>query len=192
MKLLNELIDSGHVVGTIGDIPPDPKLGFAVWARKEPKAVFQNFANLARDISSLPLKVFVDDICTIAMTGRTAEEQALINNRYSDFFLGFGCEVYFSSSLYDKSGILSVMLPVAQRLTVNEFIRCLPEEKRHGLETLGLDEVGHALLELALFERMRAYCDSLLIGQFSQAVVVAHRNISLDPLSAIIVPKIVP
>lgn len=164
-----------------------------VWARKEPKNSFFAFIALSKAISNEPLAVFVDDLCPQLVMKRTEQEQANISEQYREFFNSAGCAVRFSSEIYAtkfSDSIFPALIELGRQVPVNEFKRCLPKIKRQDFNQLTLTEVFHLLLELLLLEQVKERCNLLLVGHFSQAIVVCHRKTSQNPLSAIAVPKL--
>jgi hypothetical protein len=144
-------------------------------------------------LTSKSLVVFVDDLCSRLVTKRTQQDQEKMNNRYREFFETVGCMMRFSSEIYTtkfSTDVFPLLLRVGQRVPFSEFKRCLPKNKRNNLDNLTLDEVLHLLLELLLLEQVKEKCNLLLVGHFSQAIVVCHRKISQNPLSAIAVPRL--
>lgn len=193
MSIIYTLKSQGLVTNILGSIPQIVRPAFAVWARKEPKNPFQAFIALSRVISSEPLTVFVDDLCSQLVMKRSRIEQIKINELYSNYFNDSGCVVYFSSELYGNifdAEIFPLFLESGRRVSVNEFKRCLPESKRRALNNLTLDEILHLLLELSLLEKVAKKCNLLLVGHFSQAIIVCHRKTSNNPISGIAIPKL--
>jgi hypothetical protein len=190
---LDKLRARGLVAGTIGEISPQAKLAFNVWARKAPKRPFLAFTALAQTLSEQPMIVYVNDALSMVAAGRTIKDQSLLNDQYRDFFNREGCAVEFSSDIYStnlKDGLLASILEIGNRMSVNEFIRCLPRERRANYSQCSLADCLHALLELTLMEHIGRKCDTLLIGHFSQAIVASHRNLSRNPLAAVVLPKL--
>ena len=191
-SVIDALRREGLVIDTIG-VPTKQTLpALVVWARKEPKYEFRALVALARTLSPEPPVVFVDDTCSRVITERSSTQQESLNGRYVDFFMGQGCEVRLSSSIYDAlfgSDKMSAIMEIGMKIPLAEFIRCLPEKKRLGLTELHLGETLHALFELLLFEHVSKERNLLVIGQFSQAIVSTHRNVSDSPLAAVVVPR---
>jgi len=191
---ISELKSRRIVTNIIGPFPTKaPRPALVVWARKEPKDSFLAFISLSRALSNEPLGVFVDDLCSQIITKRTLSEQQSMNERYSDFFVSRGCALTFSSEIYSakfSTGIFSSLVRLGRQIPVNEFKRCLPEPKRRNFSTLTLGETIHLLLELLLLEQVKKKYNLLLVGHFSQAIVVCHRKTSPAPLSALAIPKL--
>lgn len=183
----------GLIIGTIG-VPPSQVLpALVVWARKEPKYEFRALVALARTLSLEPPVVFVDDTCSRVITERTLDQQESLNKEYVEFFLEQGCEVKLSSMIYDSlfgCEKMAAIMNVGKKVSLAEFMRCLPEKKRLGLTGLRLGETLHTLLELLLFEQVSKERNLLVIGQFSQAIVATHRNVSSNPLAAVVAPRL--
>lgn len=189
---VNALQRSGLVIDTIGAQSAQILPAIVVWARKGPKYEFHALVALARSLSSEPPVVFVDDTCSRIITERPLDQQELLNGRYVEFFQERGCEVRLSSSIYDVmfgSQKMAAVMDIGRKIPLAEFMRCLPEKKRFGLTELHLGETLHALFELLLFEQVRKERNLLVIGQFSQAIVATHRNISSNPLAAVVAPR---
>jgi hypothetical protein len=185
--------DAGLVEGCIGSVKENSRLGLVVWGRSDPKDVFTAHLTLARYLSGVPLVVFVDDLLPMALLRRSTLEQSQMNQKYEKFFNKRGARVIFGSSIIIEKhpeGIVKATMQLADRLTISEFVRTLPEKKIKKFDELKYSEVIHALSELLIFEDVRDTIDTLLIGRFSQAIVAAHRNIVSDPLSAIVMPKL--
>lgn len=192
MDRVRELINRGIVSSVIGSVPQEPRLALVVWARKPPKPPFAGLVSVAKAISRRKLSVYVDDVCSMFVTGKSDREQREMNRLYSNYFGDLGCDVAFSSILYGgcENGVLSRLLAVGSKVTAGEFKQCLPEDKRIRLESLTADELLHALFELTLLDRVASERDSVLVGQFSQAILAAHRNVCASPLSAIVLSRI--
>lgn len=191
-SVIDALRRKGLVIDTIG-IPTTQILpALVVWARKEPKYEFHALAALARIFSPEPPVVFVDDTCSRVITERPFDQQELLNRKYVAFFQERGCEVKLSSAIYDAmfgSEKMAAVMDIGKKISLAEFVRCLPEKKRLGLDELHLGETLHALFELLLFEHVSKERNLLVIGQFSQAIVATHRNVSDSPLAAVVVPR---
>jgi hypothetical protein len=192
-SIISKLKSRGLITNVIGSTPSKIRPALAVWARKEPKDVFLAFVALSEAITNEPLAVFVDDLCSQLVMERTQNDQAKMNERYREFFEVAGCVVKFSSEIYANefsAGVFPLLIELGRHVPVNEFKRCLPEDKRRGFNKLTLDEILHLLLELSLLERVAKECNLLLVGHFSQAIVVCHRKTSQNPISAIAVPRL--
>src|SRR3989344_1950792 len=181
------------LVGNITEYS-DRKTALAIQARSAPKDAFIALANLSYQISPHKLIVFIDDLYSQVFLRRSRKEQIQINNQYEKFFKKLNCVTKFSSNLYEihfKGKILKEILKIAEKITLREFIGCLPLQKRLQLENLTLDEILHALMELLLFEViLESRINTLIIGQMSEAILALHRNIeSGNRLSAIVTPK---
>lgn len=193
ISIISEFKQRGLVTNVLGSIPSKIRPALAVWARKEPKDAFLAFVALSEAITNEPLTVFVDDLCSQLVMKRTQKDQAEMNERYRKFFKAAGCIVKFSSEIYANeflAGIFPLLIGLGRHVPVSEFKRCLPENKRRDFKKLTLDEILHLLLELSLLERVAKECNLLLVGHFSQAIVVCHRKTSQNPISAIAVPRL--
>lgn len=193
ISIISELKQRGLVTNVLGSIPSKIRPALAVWARKEPKDSFLAFVALSEAITNEPLAVFVDDLCSQLVMERTQKDQAEMNERYREFFKSAGCIVKFSSEIYANEFSASVfpfLIELGRHVPVSEFRRCLPENKRQDFNKLTLDEILHLLLELSLLERVAKECNLLLVGHFSQAIVVCHRKTSQNPISAIAIPRL--
>ncbi len=116
-----------------------------------------------------------------------------MNERYREFFKSAGCMVKFSSEIYDNefsAGVFPFLIELGRHVPVSEFKRCLPENKRRDFNKLTFDEILHLLLELSLLEQVAKERNLLLVGHFSQAIVVCHRKTSQNPISAIAIPRL--
>lgn len=192
ISIISELKQRGLVTNVLGSIPSKIRPALVVWARKEPKDLFLAFIALSEAITNEPLAVFVDDLCSQLVMGRTQKDQAAMNERYREFFKATGCIVQFSSEIYTNEFSTDIFPPLIElggRVSVSEFKRCLPKNKRQDFNKLTLDEILHLLLELLLFEQVAKECNLLLVGHLSQAIVASHRNVSDGLLDAIVVPK---
>lgn len=193
ISIISKLKSRRLVTNVIGSIPSKIRPALAVWARKEPKDAFLAFVALSEAISNEPISVFVDDLCSRLVMERTQHDQAKMNERYREFFKAAGCIVKFSSEIYANefsTGVFPLLIELGRNVPVNEFKRCLPKDKRRNFNELTLDEILHLLLELLLLERVAKECNLLLVGHFSQAIVVCHRKTSQNPISAIAVPRL--
>jgi hypothetical protein len=186
------LINQGLVQSIIGKVPDPMECVLVMWARSKPKPVFKAYIELAKLLSPHPLQVFVDDVCSQTVMKINNDEQKDLNKAYEKYFSDYNCSVTFSSDLYQRvygNKLFSEIIQFAQSITLNEFQRCLPQKKRDMYQFLQLDEILHCLLQLFLFKHIQDKSRVLLIGQFSQAIVALHRDISEEPLSAIVLPK---
>lgn len=193
ISIISELKSRGLITNILGSVPSKIQPALVVWARKEPKDSFLAFIALSKVLTNEPLVVFVDDLCSQLVMGRTGQDQAKINERYRKFFEATGCMVKFSSEIYAKkfsSGIFPFLIELGRQVPVSEFKRCLPENKRQAFSKVTLNEILHLLLELLLIEQATEECNLLLVGHFSQAIVVCHRKTSQNPISAIAVPRL--
>jgi hypothetical protein len=184
----------GLITNVMGTIPfPDIRTALVIWARKEPKYHFRALIAIAQELTKHEVNIYVDDVCSQIITGRSRDEQEILNNKFVDFFCKQGCVVKLSSAIYETkwgTELFNSVLNLGRKISVAEFLRCLPEAKRTKLDKLHLGEVLHTLFELLLFEQVSIESNLLVVGQFSQAIVASHRNISSNPLSAIVIPKL--
>lgn len=193
MSVISKLKSCELITNILGPIPLNIQPAFVIWARKEPKDSFLAFVALSEKLTSKSLVVFVDDICSQLVMERTPEVQAEINERYREFFKNTSCIVKFSSEIYANElndSVFQSFIELGRHVTINEFKHCLPENKRQDFNKLTLAEIMHLLLELLLLERVANECNLLLVGHFSQAIVVCHRKTSRNPISAIAVPRL--
>lgn len=194
ISIISKLKSLKIITNVIGLFPTEMiRPALVVWARKEPKDSFRAFIALSETLSNEPLAVFVDDLCSQLVTGRTQQEQASMSEQYHEFFSSAGCVVRFSSEIYATkfpNSVFPALIELGRQVPVNEFKRCLPKIKRQCINQLTLAEIFHLLLELLLLEQVKERCNLLLVGHFSQAIVVCHRKTSQNPLSAIAVPKL--
>jgi hypothetical protein len=192
-SIISELKTRRLVTNVLGSIPSKIRPALAVWARKEPKDSFLAFVALSAAITNEPLVVFVDDLCSQLVMKRTQKDQMEVNELYREFFKFAGCVVKFSSEIYANEFSASVfpfLIELGWHVPVSEFRRCLPENKRRDFNKLTLDEILHSLLELLLLEQVAKECNLLLVGHFSQAIVVCHRKTSQNSISAIAIPRL--
>jgi hypothetical protein len=190
--VLKTLREKGLVVGTVGAVPRPILPALVVWARREPKYEFHALVALAQTLSPEPLMVFVDDTCSRIVNRRSDDEQGEFNQQYIDFFQGLGCIVKLSSVVYRtvfSTQQLPPVLDLSARIPVAEFIKCLPRHKRLGQTEQHLGEVLHALTELLLFEQVSKERNLLVIGRLSRRIVITHRKVSRNPLSAVVAPR---
>jgi len=188
---LNTLKRRGIIKKVIGTLPREGlTVGLDVWARKSPKESFLGLIGICKTLTDKPLKVFVDDLCARMDTGRTVAEQKYYNNLYKKFFINQGCEVYFSSDVLSEKQMARRIYNFSTRLTFNDFVQCLPLEKRVNIEKLSIKECGHLILQLMFLDCIKDICDVAMFGAFSEAVVYMHRQTSNNPLSCVIVPKV--
>ena len=194
MPIFSKLRSRKIITDILGPIPTETiRPALVVWARKDPKDSFLAFIALSKTLSDEPLAVFIDDLCPQLVIKRTEQEQTKMNGRYREFFNSAGCVVNFSSEMYATKfpdGIFPVLIELGRQVPINEFKRCLPKIKRQDFNQLKIDEVFHLLLELLLFEQVKERCNLLLVGHFSQAIVVCHQKTSQNPLSAIAIPRL--
>lgn len=184
----------GLIQEVLGPIPTGLiRPAIVVWARTTPKDQFRAMIHLARHLSPVPLHVYVDDVCSAAILRRTADAQAAVNEQYRGYFKTRGCAVSFSSELHCSAPgkqVTPSLLKLGAMVTVSEFLNGLPAGKRAGLATLDMSEMLHMLLELQLYEVARDECNLALIGRFSRAIGVLHRQITSCPLPFIVLPTL--
>lgn len=193
ISIISKLKSHGLITNVLGSIPSKIRPALAIWARKEPKDAFLAFVALSEAITNEPLTVFVDDLCSQLVMERTQNDQAKMNERYREFFKAAGCVAKFSSEIYGNefsTSVFPLLIELGRHVPVSEFKRCLPKDKRRNFNELTLDEILHLLLELSLLERIAKECNLLLVGHFSQAIVVCHRKTSQNPISAIAIPRL--
>lgn len=193
MTVVNDLRDRGLIADTLGT-PPDNELhpGLIVWARKPPKDPFLAFIALAQKISTIPLAVFVDDLCARAVMERTEEDQRELNTLYRRFFEDRGCVVRFSSELYamEVREMFSSLLSLGNKVSFGEFFHCLPSEKRESFSLLRMDEMFHMLFELRLLMEAQKTANVFLAGEFSRAILAAYHHVGKGAAAAIMVPRL--
>ncbi|MFC1622459.1 hypothetical protein ACFL1Y_00475 [Patescibacteria group bacterium] len=191
-SIITSLEKHGLITNVIGEISYPIHPALVVWARKEPKYQFRALIALAQTITPYPLSVYVDDVCTQVIVQRSYNEQEIFNKKYIEFFQEHGCVVKLSSVIYkNQFGVnkMPLIINIGQKTSITEFFRCLPKKKQIHFDQLHLDEIMHMLLELLFFEQVSDQSNLLIVGNFSQAIVLSHRNISNNPLAAIVTPK---
>lgn len=191
---VDKLIDSGLVVAQMGKLPKGELApALVAWGRNPPKDVFRATVALAGAISGQPLEVVVDDELTKALLNRSVEEQRAINYGYEQFFSGTNARLHFSSEIYSETGIPNIeLLKLSRRVSLRDFVASLPEEKRHDFMKLDLREPFHALSELYLIDWIgRHGANTLIVGQFSEAMVAMYRNVfGRNAMPAIVTPTL--
>lgn len=98
--------------------------------------------------------------------------------------------VVFVDDLCSQLVMERTQIELGRHVPVSEFRRCLPENKRQDFNELTLDKILHLLLELSLLKQVTKECNLLLVGHFSQAIVVCHRKTSQNPISAVSIPRL--
>ena len=171
-----------------GSLPPSPRLAFPIWARSQPKPIFTTFVKLAEAISKAPLVVLVDDVWTQIFTERTDEEQLAINRLYSEFFVGSGCKVKFSSSFLPP--FLEILREVGTGLSLEKIKHVLPREKRNDFSRQSYKELTHVVIELSVLKQASEYADAIVMGSFSQGMASLYRSVITNPLPVIITPTL--
>lgn len=185
------LIEQGVVSRMIGELPANPSLAMVLWAHNPPGVGFEAHIELSDCLSGKKPYIVVDDIFPKAYFKRTSQEQMDINEAYSNFFLSRECTLTFSSEIYSKKSLnksLLSILGIAERLSLTEFLRALPEDRMKNFSSLKTIELLHILNELYLLELTKEKANLLIVPHFSQAIAVIHRNISQKPMSVIVTP----
>lgn len=183
------------ILSTMGRVDFTNRLGMVLWARRLPGPGFILHIMLSEMCTGKKPIVLVDDLLPRALFNRDAEEQNKINRVYIDFMEKEGCEITLSSQLLPSSTYFYRVVKMLHRITYHEFLRCLPEKKRISKQfvELKISEALHVGAELMLFEEIRKMgVGTIIIPEFTQAVVAFHRNISAHPLSIIVTPTFTP
>jgi hypothetical protein len=191
--VISSLIEHGILEKIIGELPPKPlRIALPIWAIKPPKRIFSAFASVAKALTVFPLEVYVDDLCPRLYVHRSSSEQEDINEQFRDFFNELGCSIKFSSEIQsdrEGAGFFYELVSKGRQVSFNQFLKCLPKDKRERLMGVELKDMLHTLLELKLLDQISATCNCLIVGRFSQAMVVLHRQTARTPLPALITPK---
>ena len=176
---------------TMGKIDSSVSIGLVLWARRPLGRGHLLNIMLSKIISGQKPFVLVDDLLPRALFDRSIEEQEIISNKYKEFIFNADCKASFTSQLYQSNYFLRQIIYMLKNITYNEFIRCLPMTKKNSeiFEKLSISEVLHTASELFLFEEIKKFgVDTVIIPEFSQAIIALHRNISQNPLKGIITP----
>lgn len=193
MTVLQRLEAHGLITKTIGPLLSNPRIALLVWARSVPKYPFLGLVELARVISGRPPLVFVDDLCGMLVAGRSSIEQEPYNQKYRNFFSAIDCEPSFSSEFlgrkYGERLFEEIML-FGRKIPLATFVQTLPKHRLAVLNELNLGELLHGTLELMCLDEIAATADGIVIGEFSQAIAMLHRDITQSPVSLIIAPRI--
>lgn len=193
VTVLHKLEERNLITRVVGPLPRRPRVGLLVWARSVPKFPFRGLTALAQTIAASPVQVFVDDIFTMLATGRSAAEQEPMNEAYRRFFGELGCEVRFSSDFLGRRhgpNLLKAAAEFSRSIPVPLFIQTLPKHKLTVLPQLDMSELLHGTLELMCLEEVAASVDGLIVGEFSMAIAMLHRDISPKPVTVITAPRI--
>ncbi len=188
---IQELHKTQHIASTIGDLPKALRPAIVIWAKHMPRHDNLPLIEVAQRVSERPVQVYVDDIAAKLFCKRNAADQEKYNHAYREFFESKNCAVTFSSELYKelyRDNLLMELLQFAKRVSVSRFLRSLPEKKLDNFEALDSSEIMNLLLEVFLFEHVTKTSNVIVVRHFTQAVIMSHRQISLKPLSAIVLP----
>ncbi len=134
------------------------RLGFSVWARNLPKDYLSVYPKAAQEVQKeeksdgVSLCALVDDIWPRVILSRTHEEQRNISDHYTARLpeLGFH-EVRFASD-FMKETVLGACLTHATRVTISEFWKLLPQNKKNIPDNLTLVEVIGFLWHINVLE----------------------------------------
>ncbi len=177
-----------YIKGFMGPISVEHPFGIVLWANRPPGPGFLMHSVLSEICTYRKPSIFVDDYLPMAVFGRSAIEQEELNREFFSAISGLYSSVHLMSAAMTSSEYLRGVIAMLERITFREFVKCLPEKKTvSGQTTIPVSECLHTSAELFAFEQARLVgTQAIIIPQFAQAIVALHRNISSDPLSAIV------
>jgi len=123
------------------------RLGFSVWANSQPKDYLAIYPKSTKEIGKTEkledvlLYAFVDDVWPRVVSSRRPESQKQISDLYVAKLkeLGF-YEIHLVSGFVDEV-VLETFLNYANRITLSEFWKLLPQSKKDTLTDLNMTEV---------------------------------------------------
>jgi hypothetical protein len=189
---IDSLMQSGKIVGVMGNPQDSDSFSFATWTRKPPGDYLLNYVHVSNTINpSEKLLVLVDDVLSMAMFNRGQNEQDAYNSDYANFFESTQkARILFSSDLLSKTNYSELLVANGRKVSLRDFIALLPESKRVEVQPLDLAEVINTLHNLIIIDILSTCSDTFIGGTGTMALIASHRNISNDPISAIFLPMI--
>ena len=123
------------------------RLGFNIWAKNSPKDYLRIYPESINEIKQITgsksaiIYALVDDVWPMHMFSRTNKEQEEISSKYISSLLTTGFhDVRLVSDLISNT-CLGEYLFYANRITISEFYKLLPQSKKINLDKLTLIEV---------------------------------------------------
>lgn len=132
--------------------------GFSIWARKPPKNYLSIYPKAAhkiqkeRGVNSVFLYALVDDVLPRIVLSRTHEEQQNISNHYINLLPNFGFHEVCLVSNFAEEAALGACLSYANRVTISEFWKLLPQSKKNISDNLTLTEIFGFLWHIHVLE----------------------------------------
>ncbi len=178
----------GYIKGFMGPVQLECPFGIALWANKAPGKGFIMHSALSEICTHKKPSIVVDDYLPMAIFHRSVEKQTEINGLYFEALSEKCSEISLMSGIVNQAEYFNRVIAMLDKITFLGFVRCLPQKKLvSGLGSIVMSEVLHAAAELFVFEHMKSMgLKTIIIPQFAQAIMSLHRNISANPLSAIV------
>lgn len=177
----------------IGPINTEQPFGIALWANRPPGGGFVLHASLSEICTGRKPHFFIDDYLPKAIFHRTEDQQEKVNRLFCQTLDNEYSTMSWLSQMMTSPQYLCGVISMLDRVTLSEFVRCLPEKKlREGTDSITASECLHAAAELFVFEQIKSIgLNTIIIPRFAQAIMALHRNISSSPLSAIVTSNLV-
>ena len=172
----------------MGPIHIGRPFGIALWANRVPGRGFLMHSILSEICTHQKPCIVIDDYLPMAIFHRSPATQREVNGLYFEALSDNCSAIHLMSSIMESAEYFRQVVTTLDRITFLEFVRCLPEKKlANGFENTVVSEILHTAAELFVFEYLKSIgLKTMIIPQFSQAIVSLHRNISPAPLSAIV------
>ncbi|MEN2161401.1 hypothetical protein AADI24_02610 [Streptococcus pneumoniae] len=165
-------------------------IGVLIWARSTPKQnVFQEMINIVEKNYKKNIIFFVDDLCPQQVYNRSRETQNFYNEKYRSYFKSKNVKFYFSSQLVSLEKIDNHYLQeMIDDMTIKEYVTILPYKKHENGE-FELSEVIHTIFQELLLKEALSMVSTILLGKFSQNLVIFHKKITGQNIETIIIER---
>lgn len=165
-------------------------VGVLIWARSTPKEnIFQEMISLVEQNYEKNIIFFVDDLCPQQVYNRSKETQNFYNEKYRSYFKSKNVKFYFSSQLVSLEKIDNHYLQeMIDDMTIKEYVTILPHKKHENGE-FELNEVIHTIFQELLLKEALSMVSTILLGKFSQNLVIFHKKITGQNIETIIIER---
>ncbi|HFU3977118.1 TPA: hypothetical protein ACGO2J_002198 [Streptococcus suis] len=166
-------------------------IGVLVWARNYPKEeVFLTMIDYVSKTLKKSIIFFIDDLCPKQVYARSDEEQGLYNVQYESFFQSNNVPYYFSSELIKPDEVtLNSIKDLLNGISIKEYASYLPQKKVKNNE-LEIKEIIHTAFQEVLLRKVLLIVPTILLGKFSQNLVMLHKKLTGESVETIIIDRI--
>lgn len=187
LVILNS-IDS-RICGVIGPNIPyttlvnrNLKVGFFVWARNKPKALFKQFIEISKQISKYKMGVWIDDICSKAYMKLDENTQNLLNEKYDVFFNECEKEHMSCISRLSSYDFFRFLLCVSAE-SYRSFLPKTIKDK----DDLFMVELLHTFFEINTIRCVADASDVILLGKKSSNIAYYYHRYIDDSVIFLII-----